>query len=280
MNAWLRQATSRLKAAGIDGAVHDARMLLQEIAEISLTDRLLRGDEILSTERTTKLERALERRCQREPLNYITGRGYFRDLILHTPPYVLTPRPDSEALIDVAIECAPVGENISILDLGCGTGCLSLALLKEWPGSTAIAVDRDPRLAQLASDNARLNGLHHQFFALCADWDRALKATFDVIISNPPYIPRADLDNLEPEVSTFEPALALDGGDDGLDFYRRLLTSTSERMHDESLMILELGFDQFDALKLLLIDSPLTLRSAKKDLSGHVRAVVLEPKHN
>jgi release factor glutamine methyltransferase len=220
----------------------------------------------------------VERRAAREPLALITGRQGFWTLDLAVSADTLIPRADSEAVVEAAL-AACAGQSVcSVLDLGAGTGALLLAVLTELPGATGIGVDRTEGAARLAQRNAAALGLADRAAFLCGDWATALNARFDLILSNPPYIESGDIAGLMPEVSRYEPHRALDGGPDGLDAYRAILTAVPALMAPGGVAVLELGIGQAPAVAAIAESQGLAAAGLHDDLSGVVRAIILRPR--
>ena len=266
----LRHGAEMLSAAGVESPRLEARLLLAHAAGLR-QDALLR-------DRDAPVEMApyavlLARRAAREPLALITGRQEFWSLSLAVSGDTLIPRPDSETLIEAALAARPDRAGTrSILDLGTGTGCLLLAALTEYPAAWGIGVDLSPGAAALARRNAAALGLSSRAAVLCACWDDALHARFDLVLSNPPYIPGADIAGLMPEVALHEPRRALDGGPDGLDAYRALLRRMPALLQPGGTAVLELGAGQAAAVSGLAEGWVVGLR---RDLGGIERAIVL-----
>jgi release factor glutamine methyltransferase len=215
------------------------------------------------------------RRARHEPLAHITGRREFWSLEFKVSPATLIPRPDSETLIEAALEAKPDRSKVRrILDLGTGTGCLLLAALSEFPEAFGVGVDLAPDAAMLAQENARDLGLETRSAFVAGNWAAALTGRFDVVFSNPPYIPQSDIAGLMPEVASHEPHLALDGGIDGLDAYRSLMASLPRLLATDGLAVLELGYGQAQAVAALAQAAGLAA-SSRADLAGLPRALVV-----
>ncbi|GBQ68659.1 modification methylase HemK [Ameyamaea chiangmaiensis NBRC 103196] len=274
----LRDAACQLSAAGIDESVREARLLMSLALETDLGGLLRRApDEVLTGPEATRFSSVLTRRRAREPLAFIAGEAGFWTLTLSVTPDTLIPRADSETLIEALCDARPGRAAVrSILDLGTGTGCLLLAALHEFPFAQGVGVDLSPGAAALARRNAERNALDGRAVFLAGSWDTALAGRFDVILSNPPYIPHADLRALMPEVVAYEPARALDGGDDGLDAYRALAALLPARLNPGGVAVLEIGIGQDTEVCALATAAGLTVREVRTDLGGIARAVVLE----
>lgn len=244
--AALDAAASALAAAGVDSPRLEARLLLGHALglrqETLLRDRAARVN-------AAPLGRLLARRADREPLAYILGRREFWGLPFAVSPATLIPRPDSETVVAAALACFPEREQVrSVLDLGTGTGCLLLAVLAEFRSARGIGVDRVPAAAALASRNAGMLGLQDRANVLAGNWADPIAGRFDLVLCNPPYIPRADIGGLAPEVAVFEPPSALDGGIDGLDAYRAVLPELPRLLVRSGVALVECGFGQAGAV--------------------------------
>ncbi len=220
-----------LNQRGVDSARLDAEVLL---AHVLGTDRLglfLDLDRPLDERERAAYRELITRRRKREPVAYVTGTKEFWSLPFSVNPATLIPRPDTEILVEEALELLPGdGEGLRVVDVGCGSGCIGLALATERPALNVVAVDVDPHAAATTALNAAALGIADRVTVLRGDLLACLSGPIDLIVTNLPYIPSAELDALEPEVARWEPRLALDGGEDGLDLFRRLLAD-SPRVH-------------------------------------------------
>ena len=270
--AALRDAAARLAAAGIDNPALDARLLLAFATGLDQA--------ALISSRASLIEAGgfgalVARRAAREPLAFIIGRQGFWSLDLDVSDATLIPRPDSETLIDAAMAAFPErGQVLRVLDLGTGTGCLLLAALSEFPAAWGLGVDCSWNAIALARRNAaRLEFDARASFAV-GDWAGAVEGRFDLVLSNPPYIPADEVSRLMPEVSRFEPRGALDGGPDGLDCYRALLGGLRRVAAPDGVAIVEVGAGQAEAVAGLARSAGFT-PTFRNDLGGVARAVVL-----
>lgn len=267
-----RIGAARLEAAGIENAAQEARLLLAHALGLTREELLRARDRLIDP---APFEALLARRAAREPTALILGHRAFWSLDLAVSPATLVPRPDSETLIEAALAAFPERASVRrILDLGTGTGCLLLAALAEFPAAFGIGVDRAPAAAWLARENARRNGLAGRAALLAGDWAAALGGVFDLVLSNPPYIPSADIAGLMPEVAAHEPLSALDGGADGLAAYRRIVAGLPRLLAPGGIAILELGIGQAPAVTGLAAAAGLVAQ-ARADLAGIPRALVL-----
>lgn len=253
----VRTAAARLAAAGIDGALREARIL----------EREANGDDAL-------FERYIARRVTREPICYILGVREFWSLDFEVSPAVLIPRPDSETLVEEALRTWKATPPHRILDLGTGTGCLLIALLTEWQDSRGVAVDISPEALAVARRNAARHGVSGRMQFIEGDLAGPFEGRFDLVISNPPYIADAVVDSLDLDVRGFEPHLALKGGPDGLDLVRRLGGALHGMLEPDGLALIEIGFDQGENARQALQNQGLLVTRIVKDLGGNDRVVV------
>ncbi len=276
----LNDATGRLAEAGVDTARLDAELLMAQALGLAREEIFLSPDRQLSVREMAAFEALVSRRAAREPVARITGTKEFWSLQFALNAATLVPRPDSETLVAAVLQeiGEAAGGPLRILDLGTGSGCLLLALLSEMPGATGIGVDCDPEAVVVARQNARRLGLQERAEFRDGDWFGALEADaqsprFDVIISNPPYIETGEIAGLAPEVASFEPRAALDGGADGLEAYRRIATSAQKYLASDGQIFLELGAGQEKAVSKILEHHGLGVRGQYKDLAGVLRVI-------
>lgn len=273
LQAW-SHARSTLEAAGLSGPVIDARLLVEAAADATRVDIVTDPYRALTPEQEARLEDYLGRRVRREPVSHILGRKGFWKIMLSVTPHVLTPRPDSETIVDWALKSFPEGEPFSMLDLGVGSGALLLAILAERPAAKGLGVDVSEEALAVARENAANLGLGRQVALLRGDWTEGLAdAGFDLVVSNPPYIASAVIEELEPEVREHEPRLALDGGPDGLEAYRRLAPEILRVLKPGGRFAVEIGYDQKAAVEELFRDAGATGVTTLRDLGDRDRVV-------
>ncbi len=247
----INEGAKRLRAAGIDGARLEARLLLAHALGIS-PEAVLRDQELAT--QTGPYEALLARRELREPLALILGRREFWSMEFAVSPATLIPRPESETLIEAARAAFAGGGPRRILDLGTGSGCLLVAALREFPQACGIGIDVVPAAVDLAIRNAAMHKMERRAAFLCGNWATAVSARFDLVLANPPYIATGDLASLMPDVSRYEPQRALDGGKDGLAAYRAILGRLPDLLETSGVAVLELGAGQAEAVSALAID--------------------------
>ena len=270
----LRAAAARLREAGVDSAGLDARILLGRAMGMS-REGLIAAIRPPTPQEMAAFQALLDRRVAREPLAYITGVKEFWSLDFKVGPGVLVPRPETETVIEAALAACPDRAAPHIIaDLGTGSGALLLAALKEFPGARAIGFERSPDALPYARANLAINGFGGRGEIIAADWDDLPAQAFDLILSNPPYLPSAEIDALEPEVRLYEPRAALDGGVDGLDAYRALARLLPRLLRPGAIAVLELGYGQAETVEPLF--QGLTMLRVAPDLAGIPRALVLK----
>jgi release factor glutamine methyltransferase len=270
--AALSEAAVRLREAGIDKPRLEARLLLAHHLGVAVADLIREPGRIVPC---GGLGALVARRVAREPLAYILGRREFWSLDFAVSPATLIPRPDSETVVAAALAaCAHRTGPLRVLDLGTGTGCLLLAVLHERADAFGIGIDRSPSAAALAAGNAARLGLGGRTAFVCGDWNSALRARFDLVLSNPPYITTSSIGTLMPEVAGFEPRLCLDGGADGYDAYRRIVPALPELLNPDACGVLELGAGQADLVAAMAAAAGL-VADTRMDLGGTARAIVL-----
>ena len=267
-----REAVKKLTDAGIDSARADAAEIFRSVCKIDAARLPLMLDEDIDA---PDLSDAIERRCAREPLQYILGKTEFFGLEFEVSPDCLCPRPDTEISVETAISLLP--ENAEFLELCTGSGCISVSLIKSRPDLSGVATDKFERTLAIAKKNADNHGVTDRLSITLSDLfdapDYIGDRLFDAIISNPPYIPTRDLDGLSREVKR-EPQAALDGGDDGLDFYRHIVSEYAKYLKADGIMIFEIGYDQGDALGEIARRGSFDCRIIK-DLGKNDRVAVL-----
>lgn len=279
----LERLRARLHAAGVEPADREADWLLAHALETSVSALWKESAALLDATQEAALEAMTRRREAREPIQLILGTVPFHGVTLQVEPGVFIPRPETEALVEAVLELVAShpspGSPPNLLDLGCGTGAIAVALLHALPEWTGVAVDRSPRAVALTERNAHRNGVGERLRVMVGDFTASGPAPwepygpFDLVVSNPPYVRRGEIPGLMPEVRDHDPAAALDGGPDGLDAFRHLATRLRVWLRPCGLLALEIGADQADTVLGLL--SP-TIQDARilPDRAGLPRIVI------
>ena len=273
-----RALTARFKAGAIDSAELDARLLAGAVLGLDLTGMMTAANRLLTTEESKRLEQFAERRLRGEPVARILGHKEFWGLSLQLTPATLVPRPDTETIVELALEMlradGDTNHPLRIADLGTGSGAILLALLSELPGAQGFGTDISEAALQTARDNAARAGLADRANFIACDYAAGLTGPFDLIVSNPPYIRSADIAGLAAEVRDYDPMAALDGGADGLDAYRALIPQAACLLVPGAVLVVEAGQGQSHDIEALMTAAGLTLeRPPKADLAGIARAV-------
>lgn len=256
----------------------DARVLVSGLLSLSATDLIVQSGQVLTEDEQALINAAISRRVGGEPVHRILGFREFYGLNLRLSPETLEPRPDTEILVDRVL---PFLKDIirhkgsaRVLDLGTGTGAICLALLHECPQATGVGVDVSGDALATATLNADENGLGDRFEALESDWFSKVDGSFDVIVSNPPYIPSADIASLSREVRDYDPLAALDGGPDGLEPYRLIANALDGYLSDGGIAAVEIGWDQKNDVGVIFEQAGFAIKEAVKDYGGQDRAMI------
>ena len=273
-----RMLAARLRTQAVDSAELDARMLVGAALGLDLTGVTAAAARPLTAEESVRLEGFARRRLAREPVARILGVKEFWGLPLQLSPATLVPRPDTETVVELALEIWR-GEHhpdrqLRIADIGTGSGAILLALLSELPEACGIGTDISPAALQIAAGNAARLGFAPRAAFVACDYAAALSGAFDLIVSNPPYIRSSEIAGLANEVREYDPPRALDGGADGLDAYRTLIPQAAHLLAPGGTLIVEAGLGQSGHIQGLMTAAGLTLeRPPKADLAGVPRAV-------
>jgi release factor glutamine methyltransferase len=271
----LTKAALHLHAAGVESPRREARLLLAHVLGVRQEDIIAGQATDLTSQNLAKFERALARRTAREPIAYIIGSREFWSREFAVGAGVLVPRPESEILVEQALRRFPgCGSALRVLDLGTGSGCLLLTFLSERAHARGVAVDISQDALAFARRNASALDLEKRVEFVLGDWAENLSGAFDVIFINPPYIRKCELQSLEPEVEHFEPTISLDGGEDGLDAFRRVAPDVARHLGPGGLAFFEVGQGQAESVWYLLAQAGLIMEETVCDLAGTPRCLV------
>lgn len=270
----LSSATARLKAADVDTPGLDAKLLLLAVESIESAALMADPDKPMIAQ--DDFDSAISRRCQREPVSKILGyRDFWTQRFIVTPD-VLDPRPDTEVLIESALQVEAVAAPVRILDLGTGSGCILLTLLNEMPLSTGIGVDVSASALEVAERNAKALHLTDRAEFLASDWFSALDETFNLVVSNPPYIPTTENGTLSPEVIDWDPDAALFAGMDGLQAYRKIASGLAAVLEQDGTALFEIGIGQVDPVTAIFKEAGFRRISSRYDLGGIERCLIVQ----
>ena len=248
----------------------DAQLLITGLVNMSVTDYILADKTEIPAEKTLEIQESAKRIVSGEPLQYVVGMTEFMSLKFHVKDGCLIPRPDTETLVEKAIEI--IGEKkLSVLDIGTGSGCVAISIAHYCKNALVSSVDISEKALEIAKNNAKLNNVDVNFIK-CDILKEIPKGSYDVIVSNPPYIPTAVIEGLEKNVKDHEPRLALDGGNDGLDFYRRITDIAPSLLNKDGTLLYEVGHDQAQDVKKLMEKGFKNIEIIK-DLCGIERTV-------
>lgn len=277
LGALLRELRTALMAAGKADAALEARLLVEHFTGTTRTDAVLDPQRPVAAQAVLLTRAALARRLAGEPVHRIVGQREFYGLTLKLSAATLEPRPDTEALVDLALpfvrRAAERHGQARILDLGTGTGAIALALLANEPRAAAVGADISAGALATAAANADMTGYRDRFLPVQSDWFGAVEGQFHVIVSNPPYIPSRDIAGLDREVREHDPLAALDGGSDGLEPYRRIAADAQRHMESDGIVAVEVGHDQPGSVEAIFVDQGFKLVAGADDLGGHRRAL-------
>ncbi len=273
----IQSSSDYLEKSGVVDPLVDAELMALHAAGMDRLSAYMDNPEI-DRKLISKINRLVKRRADGEPLQYILGHVDFLGLQLRVGKGVLIPRPETELLVEETIKRVKgQGSRVKILDLCTGSGCIALALAKEFPAAEVYATDVSAKAVKYAKGNADSNGIKNITFLkgpLFEPLERGMR--FEVITTNPPYIKTTDIAGLQREVREWEPIMALNGGEDGLDFYRQILSKAAGYLKDNGCIVLELGFGQSEAVAEIAGNSGFKNISVKKDFAGIDRILKVE----
>lgn len=258
-----------LKLANISDAKVDAWMLFEMACKVDRNFYYLHMDEDITAEQQKEYEIALKKRAEHIPLQYITGEQEFMGLKFKVNSNVLIPRQDTEVLVEEALKRIQPG--MRVLDMCTGSGCIAVSIAKNVPHIEMHAVDISKQALNVAKDNAKLNEVSVEFER--SDLFDHVTGKYDVIVSNPPYIPTSEIPKLMPEVGSFEPVEALDGKEDGLYFYRKIIAECKDYLNPDGMIFFEIGYEQGADVSALLQEAGFSQVAVVKDLA-HLDRVV------
>jgi release factor glutamine methyltransferase len=280
----LKKATEILSDNRIADARRDAALLLGFVLNRDRAFLIANDDSSLSDEETTRFFKTIERRAFGEPVQYVTGRQEFFGLEFEVNKNVLIPRPETEILVEAAIEILREKQNPLVCDVGTGSGCIPISILANLENAKAAAIDISPNALAVARKNAEKHRVADRIKFYESDVFERFKnlksqisnLKFDVIVSNPPYVPNGDLPDLPREVREFEPHFALFGGDVGNEIVARLLADAPQFLENDGFMLFEIGFGQSETIKEMIDEKVWRLIEILDDLAGIPRIVVLQ----
>jgi release factor glutamine methyltransferase len=260
----------QLNEVGIIDAQNDAWLLLTFVCKIDRTFYYVHMDEQMEIEQQAEYENVISKRAEHVPLQYITGEQEFMGMPFRVNESVLIPRQDTETLVEEALKYVRPG--MKVMDMCTGSGCILISILKNVVDVEGFGYDISKQALNLAKGNAKLNNVNATFE--CSDLFEDVTETFDVIVSNPPYIPTAVIGTLMPEVAVYEPIQALDGKEDGLYFYKKIIASALQHLNEDGKLMFEIGYDQGESVSNLMKEAGYKDIQVIKDLAGNDRVVI------
>ncbi len=284
----VRAAAGFLRRAGIENAEHEAGEIIAFCLGVKRAD-LFRDDPSIAKDVMQCVDSSLLRRAGREPLQYILGQTEFHGLAIQVGPGILIPRPETELLVEEAIALIrkrqPQMTKLRMLDLCTGSGCIALALAHAFPSADVYGTDISDRAIHYAEENAKGNQIPNVKFVKGSLFEPFIEQcgvsyahlTFDLIISNPPYVKTDDIEHLQPEIKHWEPAAALDGGIDGLDYLRSILREAKTYLSTNGFLMLEIGINQADAVSEIAKDAGYGHTNRRRDYAGIERIIAIWP---
>ena len=259
--------------SSIESAALETRWIIEHVTGLSRADQLVSEQNLLSAAHHREILQIMNRRLDGEPLDHIFGFKEFYGLRFDVNKHVLSPRPETEMLVDFVLQRTKDSDPFKLLDLGTGSGAIPIAILAHRPKAQALATDISEAALETARQNARKHDLGNRIEFRKSDWTRSVDDRFDFIVSNPPYIDDAAMTALDYGVKSFDPDLALSGGQDGLEAYRTILADICNHMAPGGWLAVEIGFDQGDAVTALFKQSGFSDVGLRQDLSGLDRLV-------
>ncbi|MEP3274768.1 MAG: peptide chain release factor N(5)-glutamine methyltransferase [Stappiaceae bacterium] len=276
-----RRVRDRFRTAGLNTPEIDARLLISDVLNVESTGLLIDERRTVCSEQLQEIENRAAQRLNGMPVGRIIGRRGFWGFDLELNHATLEPRPDTETLIESVLDWLSAEnrteESLKILDIGTGSGAILIALLSELPAARGIGTEISPAAAFQAHRNLNSTAAGDRGNIVCCSYAEAVGKTFDIVVSNPPYIRSADIELLDPEVRQHDPVLALDGGVDGLTAYREIAQNLGSRMHEHGKLFVEIGYDQSCDVIDIFSAAGFGKANTFKDLSGHERVISVTP---
>ena len=264
----------KLNAVGINNSLDEIRLMIQEVLNIDLVTQLIDKNLTLNSSQEKLIKECLDRRINREPFDRILNKKIFRDFELNLNAHTFSPRKETELLIDIIINLKINPKHI--LELGTGSGAISIALMKSFPKAKCIATDINYNSLELAKQNAKKNKVFEQINFICCNWlDIFVNFDFDLILANPPYINTEVIKKLDPEVRCYDPMLSLDGGKNGVDCYKEIILGLDQKPFNKNSKILfEIGYDQAPKIEKLMKEANIMEINIFRDYSNKPRFIL------
>ena len=273
-NAVLNEASKILKHHSIKSPKLDSEIILANVLKLSREQLLLNLNEKISSKDFKFFKKSIKRRKKKEPVAYIIGHKEFWKEKFKVNSNVLIPRPDTEIIVEEVLKTIPLKSSKNILDIGTGSGCIILSILRDRNKCYANALDISIKALKVAKHNAKIQQLENRIRFINSNIDKFCNGKYDIIISNPPYIKSLNIKKLDDDVRLYEPKLALDGGNDGFSQIREVIKKSSILIKKKGKLFLEIGFDQVNETKKLLLDNKFYVNQIAKDLGKKNRCMI------
>ncbi|MEM9472935.1 MAG: peptide chain release factor N(5)-glutamine methyltransferase [Pseudomonadota bacterium] len=277
------EIAARLRAADIGTAMLDGRLIVCHVTGLSDVDLIARPQTLVSDEQILKINQMTDRRRAGEPVSRMIGYKEFFGRRFNVTPATLDPRPDTEVLVEAGarlLRALPDGRPGRVLDIGTGTGVIAITLLAEVMSATAVATDISQSALEVCRSNAALHGVGERLETVCTSWADGVSGSFDLVVSNPPYIASGEIAGLAADVRDYDPGLALDGGADGLDAYRAIFSDAATPLRPEGHVLVEFGKGQHEAVVQIAAQAGFALAGDHaglvRDLAGVIRCAVFK----
>ena len=270
----IKEAFNELKKSNIKSALLDSEILISQAINKNREFVLLNSNLKITQKEYFNLQKLVYERKKGKPISYLTGQKFFWKYNFKINDHVLIPRPDTEVVVETILNTYKEKNRINFLEVGVGSGCILLSILKEKKNFRATGIDISSRAIRVCNINAYRLGVKNRVKLFKSDIDKFSKGKYDLIISNPPYIKKLDLKHLEKDIINFEPKIALDGGLDGISEIRKIIKKSSELIKKGGKLVLEIAFDQKKEVKQLLINNGFYINSVVKDYGKNDRCII------
>ena len=270
----IKEAFNELKKSNIKSALLDSEILISQAINKNREFVLLNSNLKINQKEYLNLQKLVYERKKGKPISYLTGQKFFWKYNFKINDHVLIPRPDTEIVVETILSVYKEKNRINFLEVGVGSGCILLSILKEKKNFRATGIDISSRAIRVCNINAYRLGVKNRVKLFKSDIDKFSKGKYDLIISNPPYIKKLDLKYLEKDIINFEPKIALDGGLDGISEIRKIIKKSSELIKKGGKLVLEIAFDQKKEVKQLLINNGFYINSVAKDYGKNDRCII------